>query len=163
MYSGPAGAAGSFVVDRPSETDRRGMDLSTRCEACGGVAAVVELSPPNELPAEFAAWPEDRQASYRQYQDLSGWRLIYNGPGGGNGGGDSIDPVRAAAFQRVLAPPIQLDALDDLDLYDDAGICRECGVAYCPTHWDISVGGYGHCPQGHGKSLDSHWSPSSYD
>jgi hypothetical protein len=62
-----------------------------------------------------------------------------------------------------LSPPIGLDALNDLDLYDDAGICRECGVAYCPNHWSISVGGYGHCPQGHGKSLDPHWSPSDYD
>ena len=44
-------------------------------------------------------------------------------------------------------------------IYDDASFCRQCGVAYCYEHWNAPSIGYGHCPQGHGKSLDPICSP----
>lgn len=34
---------------------------------------------------------------------------------------------------------------------------------YCYRHWSVSLGGYGTCPNGHGKGLDSYWSPSEDD
>jgi hypothetical protein len=33
-------------------------------------------------------------------------------------------------------------------------------VPYCARHWHVSPIGYGHCPLGHGKSLDPHWQPA---
>ena len=41
--------------------------------------------------------------------------------------------------------------------YDDAGFCQDCNAPYCYRHWHVSETGYGHCPAGHGKSLDPHW------
>jgi len=38
--------------------------------------------------------------------------------------------------------------------YDDAGFCQVCDAPYCYHHWHVFEGGYGHCPRGHGKSLD---------
>ena len=116
------------------------MNLSTTCGVCGDVAAHIEVLAPDEQPGGGAWW------------------LRYAGIEAGNGRGDEIDATRAEVFIEVLTPPIDLDRLDELDLYDDAGVCRECGTAYCHAHW-ASVIGYGTCPNGHGKSLDPHWSP----
>jgi hypothetical protein len=41
--------------------------------------------------------------------------------------------------------------------YDDAGFCQDCDAPSCYRHWHVSQTGYGHCPAGHGKSLDPHW------
>ncbi len=66
-------------------------------------------------------------------------------------------------YREAFAEPLRYEKVRQADLYDDAGFCAECGVAYCPTHWNVSPGGYGRCPRGHGKSLDPHWSPDDYD
>jgi hypothetical protein len=47
-------------------------------------------------------------------------------------------------------------------LYDNAGVCLPCGRPYCREHWSITASGFGTCPQGHGKSLDMHWSPDDW-
>jgi len=138
------------------------MDLSTTCAVCGKRAALVEVSAPGEMPDEYSSWVGDRaglRESYDKYKDLTTWRFRYAGPGGGNGLGDTVDPDRAQRLIDVFTPPVSVDRLDEVDLYDDAAICRLCGVAYCYGHWSTSSTGYGRCPQGHGKSLDPHWHP----
>jgi len=113
------------------------MDLSTRCAVCERVSASVEV---------------DALADGQ-------WRLRFVGIEAGNGSGDVIATERARALIEVLTPPIDVDRLDDLGFYDDAGICRDCQVPYCAEHWSVSVSGYGRCANGHGKTLDPHWSP----
>lgn len=95
---------------------------------------------------------------YDTYQDRTAWRMIYGGIEAGNGVGDVITPERARTLIAILSRPLDTSRLDDLELYDDAGICRTCGVAYCCRHWSPTDTGYGSCPEGHGKSLDPHWS-----
>lgn len=87
-------------------------------------------------------------------------RLRYAGLGGGNGiRGDEVPTARAAAIHETFTQPVTAETIGCAGLYDDAGFCRTCGAFYCPRHWAISGTGYGHCRQGHGKSLDPHWSP----
>jgi hypothetical protein len=145
-----AGARGASVI------------LSTRCAVCGRRAALVEVLAPGELPEEYPSWVGDRahrRDAYDRRFDLATWRFRYEGPGGGNGHGDTIDTDRAHILIEVFTPPISFDRLDEVDLYDDAAICRPCAAPYCYHHWNPSTTEYGHCPQGHGKSLDPHWHP----
>lgn len=88
------------------------------------------------------------------------WRFIYRGIEAGNGSGSVVSTERAALLTEAFADPPQFDLMKEADLhYDNAGYCTRCGVAYCSDHWNVSSTGYGHCPQGHGASLDPHWSP----
>ena len=114
------------------------MIVEPRCNACGEPASRVELRGPNE--------------------DGS-WRFLYRGIAAGNGYGSDISPERAALIATAFAEPLTYDAVHEAGLYDDAGFCAHCGVAYCFKHWNPSVTGYGRCPLNHGKSLDPHWSP----
>jgi hypothetical protein len=68
--------------------------------------------------------------------------------------------VIAVAF----TPPVSATHVhDDAGLYDNAGICGPCGdLPYCRQHWHVTQSGLGTCPHGHGKSLDSHWSPDDW-
>jgi hypothetical protein len=138
------------------------MILSTRCAVCGERAALVEVLAPGELPDEYPTWVGDRamlRDSYDHHFDLTTWRFRYDGPGGDNGLGDTIKAGRANLLVEVFTPPINIDRLDEVGLYDDAAICRPCTAPYCYHHWSTSPTGYGRCPQGHGKSLDPHWHP----
>ncbi len=108
-----------------------------RCNACGETASRVELRGPNADGT---------------------WRFIFGGIVAGNGQGDDISPGRAARLAAAFSKPFTYEAVHQADLYDDAGFCGRCGVAYCYRHWNES-NGYGHCPLNHGKSLDPHWSP----
>ena len=111
--------------------------VEPRCAVCGRPATHVELRPGDE-----------------------GWRFVYRGIAGGNGGGEIITDERAGLLTAAFADPPDFELMRKADLqYDNAGYCTQCGVAYCYDHWDPTVGGYGTCPRGHGKSLDPHWAP----
>jgi hypothetical protein len=115
----------------------RAFLVEPKCAVCGRPATHVELRPEDE-----------------------GWRFIYRGIAGGNGGGDIVTDERAGLLTAAFADPPNFKLMREADLhYDNAGYCTQCGVAYCYDHWDPTVGGYGTCPRGHGKSLDPHWSP----
>lgn len=88
------------------------------------------------------------------------YHLRYAGPGGSNGSGDPIDKETAARIIKMFSAPVDGEAIDK-EFYDGAGLCKSCAAFYCPKHWSISSTGFGTCPQGHGKSLDPHWSPDS--
>lgn len=92
-------------------------------------------------------------------RDHAGWHFSYSGITSGNGTGDAVDDERAALLTEAFTQPFNFDLMRTAGLYDNAGYCEECGVAYCYTHWRTSTSGFGQCPQGHGKSLDPHWSP----
>jgi len=113
---------------------------------------------PDELPAEWGAWPQQDRDAFLCRRTASSHHLIYAGSGGSNGLGDSISPERAAEILAAIANPTP-KTMKAADFYDGAGMCDQCGEFYCPTHWSISATGYGFCPRGHGKSLDPHWSP----
>lgn len=66
---------------------------------------------------------------------------------------------KAARWMEALQEPLTYESVRTVDLYDDLGFCGDCKVPYCDTHWNVSTSGYGRCPEGHGKSLDPHWSP----
>jgi len=119
----------------------------------------VEVLSPGELPSDFEQWPESRRVLFLQYVGTADWRLRYEGPGGGNGGGDRISEEHAGVLIAVLSAPISFERIAELDFYDNAGICTACAAPYCSVHWGDSSSGYGRCPNGHGASLDPHWSP----
>lgn len=108
-----------------------------RCNACGESASHVELRGPN---------------------DDGTWRFLYSGVVAGNGSGRDISPEEAARIANAFIKPFTYEAVHEARLYDDAGFCAQCRVAYCYKHWNES-NGFGHCPLNHGKSLDPLWSP----
>jgi hypothetical protein len=115
----------------------RAFLVEPRCAVCGCPATHVELRPEDE-----------------------GWRFIYRGIAGGNGGGDIVVDERAGLLTAAFANQPDFELMRKADLhYDNAGYCNECGVAYCADHWSLTASGAGTCPQGHRHSLDPHWSP----
>jgi hypothetical protein len=77
----------------------------------------------------------------------------------GNGGGDPVTTEEADRLAEAFGLPYSYERVHSAGLHDDAGFCASCGLPYCSRHWQVSRSGYGHCPEGHGKSLDPHWSP----
>ena len=88
----------------------------------------------------------------------SGWSHVAGGRHG-----DDCSTEEAAPYLAAFSQPLTFEKVHGAELYDDAGFCEECDKPYCYDHWKVSAGGYGHCPEGHGKSLDPHWSPDDYD
>jgi hypothetical protein len=90
-------------------------------------------------------------------------RLYFNNRGdnlAGNGSGSIITEEEARLLTAAFADPPNFELMRQAELhYDNGGYCEPCGVAYCRDHWRPSGTGYGTCPNGHGKSLDPHWSP----
>ena len=133
------------------------------CTVCGKRATRTELSPPGVIPP---SWPsDDRYAQLRDARRKSRrWWLIYEGIERGSGVGGEVDTDEV---QRILAiandASPSMEAVRRAGYYDNLGFCLECAAPYCWVHWSVSVGGYGVCPRGHGKSLDPHWSPDDYD
>ncbi|MBK8049297.1 MAG: hypothetical protein IPK16_20575 [Anaerolineales bacterium] len=111
-------------------------NLSPSCSKCGKTAMIIKL-----------------------VNEVGGVRFRYAGIGGGNGGGDLISAVKADAIRAAFTAPYAVERIQQADLYDDGGFCRECLKFYCFEHWHVSTTGGGHCPQGHFKRLDPHWSP----
>jgi hypothetical protein len=90
-----------------------------RCNACGESASHIEIRGPNSDGC---------------------WRFIYRGIVAGNGQGQDISNEEASRIAAAFAQPFTYEAVHQADLYDDAGFCAHCGVAYCYTHWHVSDG-----------------------
>ena len=133
------------------------------CAVCGAAAASVELVPPGALPSEWRTWPPELQKTYTENHDPQAWRFLFEGIDSGNGLGDDVTATEALRYATAFARPLTYERVHQAGLYDDAGFCASCRLPYCSKHWDVSSGGYGRCPRGHGKSLDPHWSPSDYE
>ncbi len=129
------------------------------CAVCGKPATRIELIAPGGRPAQWGEWSPDRRAAFQnaiaRYGDS--WWLMYEGLAGGNGNGGPADTGKAQRISDAFTPPLSFARVHQADFYDDAGFCAGCDVAYCYWHWNPSSTEYGHCPQGHGKSLDPFW------
>jgi hypothetical protein len=97
------------------------------------------------------------QASIVRKREPGQWYLLVKGVATYNGYGDPIDASRAGQIAWAFRPPLCFAQVHTAGFYDDAGFCPDCDAPYCYKHWHVSETGYGHCPRGHGKSLDSHW------
>lgn len=124
------------------------------CAVCGAPSSRVELVAPGELPADWESWSQDRRDWFLGYRKPDQWYLFYEGPAAGNGSGDHIGHDEAARILRGFREPHTFDQVHAAGFYDDAGFCATCKMPYCSRHWRVSATGYGHCPEGHGKSLD---------
>ena len=91
------------------------------------------------------------------------WYLVLKGVATSNGYGDPVDASRAGRIAQAFRAPLSFARVHTAGFYDDAGFCQDCDAPYCYRHWRVSESGYGHCPRGHGKSLDPHWSPLAVD
>jgi hypothetical protein len=121
---------------------------------------MIEVIPPHTLPAEWAQWNDARRKAFTKYRTAESHQLLCEGPGGSNGWvGDAIDPDRAERIIVAFSAAPRAEAIRAAGFYDNAGLCTACECFYCPRHWSISATGFGTCPRGHGKSLDSHWHP----
>jgi hypothetical protein len=134
------------------------------CALCGQPSATLEVLDPHELPSEWAGWGSDQQRRFRQYRNDESHLLRYSGPGGSNGAvGDAIEAARAARIVAAFSGPMTAEIMASLEFFDHAGFCLPCGRFYCPAHRPVSSTGWGTCPEGHGQSLDPHWSPDMDD
>jgi hypothetical protein len=129
------------------------------CGVCGLPSARVELVAPGGRPADWDQWNDDRKDAWQTRGDPDRWYLLFDGVAAGNGSGDPISAERAAQIAEAFRQPLTWAHVRTAGFYDDAGFCGDCEAAYCYRHWQVSATGYGHCPHGHGKSLDPHWSP----
>jgi len=134
-----------------------------KCAVCGEPCSRVEVIAPGERPAEWAKWDKRARHSFTQRRQPQDWWLLFEGVAAGNGGGDPIDEDRERRLAEAFAAPYEFERVHTAGFYDDAGFCGDCGKPYCYRHWRVSGSGYGHCPEGYGKSLDPHWSPEDFD
>lgn len=139
------------------------VTVRIHCWVCGGPAASIELVPPGKRPAGWWSWSSKDRRLFREDREPGAWRFLFRGVDASNGMGDDITPEEAAQLAEAFSPPLTYDKVRRAELYDDAGFCAECAEPYCHAHWNVSAGGFGRCPQGHGRSLDPHWSPDDYD
>lgn len=136
--------------------------VEPKCAVCGRPSSHIEILDPHELPHDFEEWDDDRRAAFRTFRDPEKAHLVFSSLGGANGWvGDPMSDDKVSRWKAALQEPLTYERVHSLDLYDDIGFCDECKVPYCGTHWSVSSSGYGTCPEGHGKSLDPHWSPDS--
>jgi hypothetical protein len=129
------------------------------CEVCGLPSSRVELVARGGRPADWEQWSQDRKDAWQTRRGPDQWYLLFEGVVAGNGSGDPVSAQRAEQIAEAFRPPLTWAHVHTARFYDDAGFCRDCDAAYCYRHWHVSATGYGHCPHGHGKSLDPHWSP----
>ena len=128
------------------------------CAVCGSQTSYVELVPPGDYPASWETWGDQLQGSYTNYHRPDRWRFLFRGIEAGNGIGDDISAHEAARLSLAFEQPLEFDRVHAAGLYDDAGFCASCRVAFCRRHWSVGDGA-GQCPQGHFRSLDPHWYP----
>jgi hypothetical protein len=136
----------------------RPVMVTPPCAACGTPSARIELLAPGQLPAEWDQWPSAMQASVTRDRPPGQWHLLVTGPAAGNGYGDFVDADRAGQIASAFQHPLRYAQVHQAGFYDDAGFCPGYDAPYCYRHWHVSNIGYGHCPRGHGKNLDPHWS-----
>ena len=132
---------------------RPSLLFAPACHVCGKRAVKLEVVPPGELPQDWSEWDPELKQVFLQWHNPEKYRLIYEGICAGNGLGDDLGEQEARDIVREIVPTLQIDAVRER-WYDHLGYCPECGVFFCYEHWSPSVGGYGYCPEGHGKSLD---------
>jgi hypothetical protein len=135
----------------------RAMVVTPLCAACGAPAARIELVGPGQLPAQWEQWPRTVRDSFARHRGPDQWYLILNGVATGNGYGNPVQAGEAGRIAQAFRPPLRYDQVATAGFYDDVGFCQDCDVPYCYRDWHVSEAGYGHCPAGHGKSLDPHW------
>jgi hypothetical protein len=128
------------------------------CALCGAESSSVELVPPGDLPAGWPEWDEATRSMYLKYHDDTRWRFIFTGVVAGNGMGDDVSVETAGRYAAAFRAPLEFDRVHSAGLYDDAGFCGSCKLAYCHRHWSAGDSA-GRCPRGHVKSLDPHWHP----
>jgi hypothetical protein len=131
------------------------MVVTPLCAACAAPATRIELVGPGQLPAQWEHWPATVRDSFLMCRGPAQWYLIRDGVATSND-----NPIGAGEAGRIawaFRPPLRYDQVATAGFYDDAGFCQDCDAAYCYRHWQVSETGYGHCPAGHGKSLDPHW------
>lgn len=134
--------------------------IEPKCSVCGGASARIEILEPSEDPQDLDKWESRWRELFRENRDRESWWLLFSSIGGANGvAGDPMSEDKAKRWIDALQEPLEFERVRSLDLYDDIGFCGECRKPYCATHWSVSSSGYGTCPEGHGKSLDPHWSP----
>jgi hypothetical protein len=133
------------------------MVVTPPCAECGTPATRIELVAPSQLPARWEHWPCTVQDSFLQHRGPGQWYLIRDSVATSNGYGNPVQAGEAGRIAQAFRPPLRYDQVATAGLYDDAGFCQDCDVPYCYRHWHVSQTGYGHCPAGHGKSLDPHW------
>jgi hypothetical protein len=131
--------------------------VAPSCAACGAPGARIELVAPGQLPAGWDQWPGTVQANVVRQRKPGQWYLLFQGITTYNGYGDPIDASRAGRITQAFRPPLSFAQVHTAGFYDDAEFCQDCDSPYCYQHWYVSESGYGHCPRGHGKSLDPHW------
>jgi hypothetical protein len=132
------------------------MVVTAPCAACGAPATRIELVAPGQLPAQWEQWPRTVRDHFMRHRGPGQWYLILSGVAAGNGYGDQVSAGEAGQIAWALRPPLRFDQVVTAGFYDDAGFCQDCDAPYCCRHWHVSQTGYGHCPLGHGKSLDPH-------
>jgi hypothetical protein len=133
------------------------------CTVCGLASARVELVAPGRRPAGWNQWSQDRKDAWQNRRDPEQWYLLFEGVAAGNGSGDPISVDRARQIADGFRQPLSWAQVHTVGFYDAAGLCQECDAPYCYRHWHVTRSGYGYRPQGHGKSLDPHWSPEAFD
>ncbi|HEY5014605.1 MAG TPA: hypothetical protein VIK61_18110 [Acidimicrobiia bacterium] len=116
------------------------------------------MVPPGDLPSEWESWPVDGRETFERYHDQTAWHFVFSGICGHNGYGDDISAEEAARYADAFTEPLSFENVHTAGLFDDAGYCGHCRLAFCYEHWNVDDG-YGQCPRGHGKSLDPHWHP----
>ena len=139
------------------------MVAAPLCAVCGSASARVELVAPSGRPAAWDQWGQERKDAWLGRRHPDQWYLLFEGVAAGNGSGDPISAEEARLIAEGFRQPLSWSQVHTAGFYDDAGFCQECDAAYCYRHWHVTRSGYGYCPQGHGKSLDPHWSPEDFD
>jgi hypothetical protein len=135
------------------------MVATPPCAVCGVPATRVELVAPGQVPVEWEQWPRTVQDAIVQWRQPEQWWLVLKGVATENGYGNPIQASEAGRIAQAFRPPLRFAQVHTAGFYDDAGFCQDCDAPYCYRHWHVSESGYGHCPRGHGKSLDPHWWP----
>jgi hypothetical protein len=155
----PTPSSARRVPGRGHNLFRRQASWQPRRASCAGSRRPTSSwSLPGQLPAGWDQWDHDRCDAFQRRRDPGRWHLLFEGVAAGNGwGGDPIDASRAARIAEEFRQAWTYAQVHTAGFHDDAGFCGECDAAYCYRHWQVSDIGFGHCPRGHGKSLDPRW------
>jgi hypothetical protein len=129
------------------------MVVTPPCAACGAPATRIELVGPGQLPAQWEQWPATVRDSFPLHRGPGQWYLIRDGVATairfrpGRPVGSPGRSGRRCAMTRWPRPGSTMTP----------AFARTATRRTATGHWHVSETGYGHCPAGHGKSLDPHW------